>query len=829
MTAKSLLRALGVLCGVLVGFNSDMQADDDVQAYFAEKVEPILIQRCYKCHGNGKSHGGLNLYTHERVLKGGDSGAAVDLDSPESSLLLDAINYTGYAMPPDGQLPQPEIDILTRWVELGAHIPERTDVRVVIEGIPQVNEETKQHWAFQPVKRPEVPALDSDWPANDIDRFILAQLAAEGLRPNPPADRAKLIRRLTYNLTGLPPTPVQVAEFFADTSPDAYEKLVDRLLASPHYGEHWARYWLDLVRYAESNSFERDNPKPFVWKYRDYVIRSFNDDKPYDQFVREQLAGDELPGAGPEEIIATGYYRLGPWDDEPADPMLAMYDEFDDILTTTSQGFLGLTLNCARCHDHKLDPLPQKDYYRFLAFFRNIRRYGIRDDASVLERSVRDIATPQEQQQHAEELATYEAELQSLRAEVDRVEQAIEPKLVGGEKDDFLNDPARPRIIAKHVGKLISQADFDAYSKTRDRWRTLRDNPPKSGSKALAVTEYGSDAFGTYVLNRGNPQAEGDLVEPGFPLVLSPPEPAISVPRSGESSGRRLALANWIASEDNPLTARVIVNRIWQWHFGRGLVTSPNNFGLQGDLPTHPELLDWLAAEFVANGWSMKTLHKQILMSNTWRISSAAREEALTADPTNDNFWRFDMRRLRAEEIRDSILAVNGTLNVEEMFGPSIYPEIPKAVLAGQSMPGHNWHTSSADESTRRSIYIHVKRSLHVPLLASFDVAETDFTCPVRFVTTQPTQALGLLNSEFSNQQAAIFAKDLQTTAPDSLSTQVRLALERVTQRTATDADVERGLKLITTLQQDHGQTADQALTSFCLLALNLNEFVYLD
>lgn len=804
-------------------------------AFYTENVQPLLEQNCYKCHGPGKSKGGLQLISRESVLAGGDSGPAVDLDDPGASLILEALNYESYEMPPSGKLPREKIDLVARWIEMGCPMTAPEPVTETSHHEPpQVNQETRNHWAFRPIERPPIPDVAGDaWVANSIDAFILARLKDAGLSPNPPADRRTLCRRVYYDLLGLPPTPEQVDRFVNDDSADAYERLVEDLLDSPHYGEHWARYWLDLVRYAESNSFERDNPKPFVWRYRDYVITSLNNDKPYDQFVREQLAGDELEPVTKDGIVATGFYRLGLWDDEPADPELAFFDGLDDISKTTAQSFLGLTINCARCHDHKLDPISQKDYYSFLAFFRNVRHYGVRGDDTVYAASVRSIATPEEETAFDAEREAWERRVAELREELDAVEEGIEPQLSGPERDDFKNDSVRLETIRKHVGELITQDDFDAYAQTRRRWSRLRNQPPESSAKALCVTENGAECPTTYVLIRGNPGAHGDEVTPAFPEVLSPPEPQIIAPADGQTTGRRLALAEWIVSPDNPLTARVMANRIWQWHFGRGIVRSPNNFGLQGDRPTQPQLLDWLASEFIARGWSLKEMHRLILMSNTYQMSSTAERESLdpgpsTLDPGNDLFWRFDMRRLRAEEIRDSILAVNGSLNLESMFGPSIYPVIPPEVLAGQSRPGAGWGQSSPEDRRRRSIYIHIKRSLQVPLLAAFDAADTDTTCPMRYATTQPTQALSLLNSGFLNQQAGVFADYVRERAA-TRDGQVALVLRRTTQRAPTQTEIHRGLELMDMLQSRHALSEDESLRYFCLLALNLNEFVYLD
>jgi hypothetical protein len=715
--------------------------------FFEAYVRPVLSENCFRCHGDKKHKGNLRLDSRAAILAGGDQGAAVVPGHPEKSLLIKAIGQGDpeLKMPPSGKLSAKQITDLTHWVKMGAPWP-GTDKQTPVVSRPaeyRISDKDRAHWAFQPVKRPVPPSVKNRaWVRNPIDAFILARLEAKGLQPNPPAARHELVRRLYYDLTGLPPAPSEVEAFMADRSTHAYEDLVDKLLGSPRYGEKWARHWLDLVRYAETNSYERDNPKPHVWRYRDYVIRAFNQDKPYDRFIREQLAGDELPDRDDDALIATGFYRLGIWDDEPADPVLARYDGLDDIITTTGQTFLGLTIDCARCHDHKIDPIAQKDYYRLLAFFHNVNHYRN-----------------------------------------------------GGPTDEV----------------------------------SLSGSEGKKAQKALCVTESSLRPPDTFVLLRGNPHVLGPRVDPGFPLIFSVPEPVIPKrPAGSKSSGRRLVLANWIASGDNLLTARVMVNRIWQHHFGRGIVRSPNNFGLQGDRPTHPELLDWLAAEFIARGWSMKAMHRLILTCNAYRMSSRAAPKALAADPENDLFWRFNMRRLSGEEIRDSILAVSGCLNLK-MGGPGVYPEIPGEVLAGQSVPGRGWKKSPPEEQNRRSIYIHVKRSLLYPILESFDLAETDRSTPVRFSTTQPTQALAMLNGELLNRQARIFAERLKREAGREPAYQVELALYLATGHPPNQIAVRRGVDLIRSLEAEDRATPDGARRYFCLMVLNLNEFLYLD
>ncbi len=796
--------------------------------FFETQVQPILQAHCLACHGGEKKiRGGLRLTSRNAILEGGDSGPAVSPDRPEESLLLRAVNHQDLKMPPKGKLPQAQIDVLARWVRMGVPWVEGTAAAAKRHGPPPVDDQARRFWAFRPVERPAVPEVrDRAWVRNPIDAFVLAKLEAAGLRPAPPADKVALLRRVYYAVTGLPPTPAAVEAFLADDAPDAYEKVVDRLLGSRQYGEHWGRHWLDLVRYAETNSFERDGAKPFAWRYRDYVIRAFNKDLPYDRFVREQLAGDETAEPTADAVIATGYYRLGPWDDEPADRTLAYYDELDDVVATTGQVFLGLTVNCGRCHDHKIDPFPQRDYYRLLAFFHGIRRYGNGPD------SLRPIVSEDERRRHEGLLTAHNARIADLDKQLAAIEDAVRPLLQGGERDDFKHETNRLSIVQKHVPAEVSRQTCDRYRALLRQREGLRKNPPRAGEQALCVAEEGPRARDTFVLRRGNPQNRGDRVEPGFPAVLTPPgaaDPTIPAPPPGaRTSGRRRVLAEWIADPANPLTARVMVNRVWQYHFGRGIVRTSSNFGYQGAPPTHPELLDWLASEFSSGGWRLKPLHRLILTSSAFRMSGKDNPAAAAKDPENDLLGRFDLRRLTAEEVRDSVLAVSGNLNLARGEGPSVYPTIPREVLAGQSIPGNGWGKSAPQEAACRSVYVHVKRSLAVPILAVFDAADPDATCPVRFTTTQPTQALAMLNGEFANTQAALFAADLRRQAGPDPAAGVRLALWRVLQRPPTLAEVERGVRFLAEARDKDGLSAEGALGRFCLLALNLNEFVYL-
>ena len=811
------------------------QPSDEAIAFFKDQVQPLLVEHCFKCHGGkGKPKAGLFLTSRTGVLKGGDAGPAVSLEAPHESLLLEAVNYVGYEMPPGGKLPAEKIAVLTKWIEMGlpwAPGNEIAEHGAESHGPPAVNDETKQFWSFQPVSRPTPPrTARADWVRTPIDSFVLAKLEEAGMAPAAPAEKTILLRRAFYDLIGLPPSPEEVAAFLADDSPGAFERVVDQLLDSPQYGERWGRHWLDLVRYAETNSYERDEPKPFVWRYRDYVIRSFNNDEPYDKFITEQLAGDELKNITSESIIATGYYRLGIWQDEPVDPDQELFEDLDDLVRTTGEVFLGLSIGCARCHDHKLDPIPQADYYRMLAFFRNVRRLGVRSPESVADASLHILASEEEARNHKGLVERHRRDSKEVAKALGELEKRIMNDLTGVEKDEWKTKAARIGIAKTRLGTLLSQKDFDRYLELSHKQDELRRFRPPGIEQALCVKEHGRNCPPTHVLVRGNAKVTGDEVSPGFPGVLSPPEPVIAPPPEPvQSTGRRSALAGWLASPDNPLTARVMVNRIWHYHFGRGIVRSTSDFGFQGARPTHPELLDWLASQFVEGGWRIKRLHKLIMLSSTYQMSSQANEKALATDPLNDRLWRFDMRRLSAEEIRDSILAINGSLNLGKMFGPSFFVTMPEEVLAGQSRPGADWGESSPEDRARRSIYIHVKRSLVVPMMASFDAPDTDASCPVRFVTTQPTQALGMLNSPFVNEQAAVFATYLRERAGNDVAAQVTLALRRTFQREPTRAEIDRGLRLLSTFRQKYSLSPEAALKQFCVAAYNLNEFVYLD
>lgn len=793
-----------VLVGLLVSTFGLSAVGGEVD--FASEIQTVLARRCYSCHGPDEQEGGLRFDDRATLIGEADSGeTAIAIGDPASSELLRRIQSDDEyeRMPPEGKpLSESEITALRKWIEEGA--------------------EYEQHWAFQPRRSPAIPRVEGEWTHNSIDNFVQKRLIDNGLSPARPADPAALIRRVYLDVTGLPPAAETVADLLRDWSPMKYERLVDSLLADPALGERWARNWLDVVRYAETNSYERDSVKPNAWKFRDYVIRAFNSDKPFDDFAREQLAGDELDSVTEDSLTATGYYRLGIWDDEPADPLQAVFDGYDDLVTTTSQGFLGLTLNCARCHDHKIDPLTQKDYYSMVAFMRDVSPYAQRSDATTNNQVdlFPDVAQEYEQ---------IEARRKELNREIRELEQSIIVKMPA--PDQRATEGAkRKKVLAE---KLEIYADSDSWN----RYQTLKTEQAELNEarshlperiRVLGLANLDPTPETTHLLTRGSPHSPADEVRPTFPKLIGGGVPELPEP-GDRSAGRRRVLADWIAADDNWLTSRVIANRVWQHYFGRGIVSSANNVGLMGTPPTHPLLLDHLASSLVADDWSLKSLHRKILLSATYQMSTELNSSCADKDPGNDLFWRQNLRRLSAEQIRDSVLSVTGQLN-RKQYGPSMYPELSAEVLASQSKPGKGWEKSTGAERARRSVYIHVKRSLPVPLLVAFDAPETDISCEARFLTTQPAQALSMLNSDWMQLQAKYLADRLNREAGDNLYAQAARCLEIVLARPNSNAeDVDALVQLNEKLRSQHGLDPDAALVAMCLTALNVNAFYYVD
>lgn len=653
-------------------------------AFFESEIRPIFVEHCWKCHAADEK-GGLRLDSRDTALAGGDSGPAITPDKPDESLVVRAVRYTdpSYQMPPSGKLPAAAIKAIEEWVAMGAPYPGATKssgVGAVRRGEFTVSDSDRDHWSYKPVVRPAVPTGAA---AAAIDAFLNEKLATRQITANDRAAPRELVRRAWFDLVGLPPPIAEVEAFERDASDAAWAQLVDRLLAMPAYGERWGRHWLDVVRFAQTNGYERDSEKPSAWRYRDWVIGSLNQDMPYDQFIREQLAGDLLEPRTDSGLIATAFWHLGTWDDEPDDGRLARYDELDDMLATVGQGFLGTTINCARCHDHKFDPLGQKDYYSLLGMMHSIRRYSPRH---------------------------------------------------GVEKRKKKDKPEEEELVEIDAAAFVKLAEGGHWTLAAIDDR----NTPKPR-----------------VFIRGNPGTPGATVDPGIPEVFKGLVPDSHV----EGLAGRRALAAWITNPANPLTARVMVNRIWLHHFGRGLVKTPNDFGFASEPPTHEQLLDWLAAEFMEQGWSIKHLHRVIMTSEAYRRSSRAdRAECIAADEGNDLFWRQNRRRLEAEAIRDSFLTAAGSLNTQP-GGRGFFSSLGADCLAGQSKPGHGWEISPPEQQCRRSVYGFVKRSLLLPELESFDYTNTTSSVGERSVTTVSPQALLLTNGAFARGQAEAMAR----------------------------------------------------------------------
>jgi cytochrome c553 len=649
-------------------------------ADYQRDIKPILHERCASCHGALKQKGNLRL----------DAASLIPTDSHSEILSRIVSHDEDERMPPEGaRLSNAQVALLQEWLHAGAPAPAQ-------EIVPKAPAE---HWAFQPLLRTQVPLSQHSHP---VDAFLF------GEKPAPPrATESALLRRAHLDLTGTPPTPNEQQTHAA--KPDL-SALVDDLLSRPQYGERWARHWMDVARYADTNGYERDAEKPFVWRYRDYVIEAFNQDKPFNRFVIEQIAGDELPDASINTHIATGFLRLGHWDDEPADKMTDRYDQLDDIVSTTGQAFLGLTIGCARCHDHKFEPLTSEDYYSLVSIFAPLER------------------------------------------------------------------PTKGRTEL-----TTTFNNTDVYA-----WR-----------------EPSAKASPSHILLRGSPSRLGKEVQPAVPAILVKQQPTFPSP-SETSTRRRLGLAQWIASDSNPLTPRVIVNRVWQQHFGEGLVTTANDFGLMGAPPSHPELLDWLADWFVHDaGWSLKRLHRLLLTSRAWQSVKS-----------EDSVVRY--RRLEVEAIRDSVLSVSGQLNPKR-FGPAFRPTIPIAAIEANTDKNKVWTPSPEPDASRRSIYTFIKRGLVVPMFETLDLADTVSSCPKRQITTVAPQALTLFNGDFVNAQATHFAARLRREAGSDTKARVHLAwkLALCREPNASELSTMEAFLQVEPLEQ------------LCRVILNLNEFVY--
>ena len=738
--------------------------------FFREKIGPVLESKCYGCHSSGaeKVKGGLLLDSREGLLRGGDTGPAVVPGKVGQGLLLQALRHEdGLEMPPKKpKLAASVVADFERWIDLGAPAP--SPDKSPAGGNPRLDE-ARRHWAFRPVRKPSPPTVrDAAWVKNPIDAFVLAKLEENHRAPAQSADRRDWLRRVTFDLIGLSPTPEEVEAFEGDAAPDAFERVVDRLLASPRYGERWAQHWLDVVRYAETEGYEYDRHIPDAWRFRDYVIDSLNRDKPFDRFLTEQIAGDEIAPDDPECQTASTFHRLGPVRRNAGNPEIALsrnevLTERTDILGTA---FLGLTVGCARCHDHKLEPIAQKDYYRLQAYLAATDEH--------------DIVLASESERHAWE-------------ETDR---KLKKEMEG-------------------LKKRLKGATGDEKSRLKAEMAALEDRMPDPLPTIPGTQNNFSHRTPIHVLRRGVWESKGEAVAPRPPGVLVPDDLG-ELP--ADVADPRTRLARWLADPGHPLTARVLVNRVWQHHLGAGLVKTVNDFGTKGDRPSHPELLDWLASTFVEGGWRLKPIHRLIVLSGTYRQSgrSALAAEYARVDPENRTLWHFARRRLSAEEIRDAMLAASGRLNLKA-GGPSVMVPVDPELTRLLYKPSQWQAAASPTEYDRRSIYLLAKRNLRLPFMETFDAPPMLTSCARRETSTHAPQALELLNGRLSNDLAEAFSHRLETEAGGDPNRVVDRAFRLAIGRLPTPE--EKTISL--------GFLRDGTTKEFTLAMFNLNGFLY--
>ncbi len=918
-----------------------LSAQDLAQEDFFEKrIRPILADKCQTCHNSTLKTAGLDLSISEGFMRGGQSGPIVSSEASEKSRLLQVIGYQGpIKMPPGGKLGEEEIALLTDWVESGAPWP-GTEVAAVVRDDSRpggFTEEERRFWSFQKVQKPWLPEVKNEaWVRSPIDRFILARLQKEGLRPAPPADKATLLRRTTYDLTGLPPSEKEISDFLADDSPKAFEAVVDRLLASPRYGEHWGRHWLDVARYADSTGNDEDHRYPYAWRYRDYVIDAFNQDLSYDQFLREQVAGDLLPPEEPGSInrpgiVATGFLALGPKAIAQQDKMRMLYDVYDEQLDVVSKSFLGLTVTCARCHDHKFDPILTKDYYSMLGIFASTRSFT-RVGNHVSRLLFTPLVAAEEYQRytdHKERISNKKLEVDDVvDQELERYNSMVSPRLaeymlaahpLSGEKGGGAKSAPekrleqailekwraylKPRAVQRpHLKEWREAAKKDReetarayqtrfqgrleeWSKVLEEWRIkvrrmlkemnmppppkpefeagsdrffhevyfeeggpfrlseseqekvfstesrqqltglraelkqLEESLPPEPDMACAVED--GEPVQQKVLLRGDYNNPGEEAPKAFPAILEKGEP----PPAWKGSGR-LQLAHWLTRPDHPLTSRVMVNRIWQWHFGEGLVRTPNNFGKLGARPTHPALLDYLAFRFVEEGWSIKKMHRLIMHSSVYGMSSEARTEPgdkKRADPENKLLSHFSRRRLQVEEIRDGLLAIDGSLDLT-MGG---------TLQSGFGTDGENSSkrlSLNPETIDRRMVYLPLRRANLPTLLNLFDFGDAVMSMGKRASTNVAPQALFMMNSEFVAQRARNLASSLMGEKSDE-ARRVQRAYLITLNRSAQEEELQAGVSYVRGFREEFSNSATDldAWYSFCRILMGSNDFIYVD
>jgi hypothetical protein len=793
-----------------------LQAEQDI---FQERIQPVLKTHCSGCHSGPQAQSSLSVATLDSLLTGGKRGPVIRPGQSSHSLLIQFLRGEKNPRMPIGGKPLAD-EVIT---ELAAAIDSmKTVERTVSKG--------HADWVFAPPVAPKIPQTRNvDWVKNPIDAFILARLDEKGYSPAPAASKRALLRRLYFDLIGLPPTEEETRAYLDDPNPDAYEKLIDKLLADPRYGERWARHWLDLVRFAESDGFAIDGERPTAWRYRDYVIRAFNNDKPYDVFIQEQLAGDEMQrrGAGAgrgrgnenEGLLALGFLRMGPWErDANFDAQLRL-DWLNEMAGTTSQVFLGLTVGCARCHDHKYDPIPQKDFYRLQAFFASTR---------IDERPMPFLES-EGRLKMRQTLRRYEDELETLNQQMQAMEKDLRAKLEAAKKADDKKQGSDnlQQALADKDNPVFTAEEKKNHKDLQTRIERVSLEMARYQPVAYSVNEVAPpavmDVEPTYILAGGERSARGEMVEPGFlQRIVGKDEPAKIEFAGRYRSGRRRALAEWIASPANPLTARVMVNRIWQHHFGEGIVRTPSDFGMNGDRPSHPELLDWLATQFVEQGWSIKKMHRLMLTSNTYRQSTSHPDakRISESDPENRLLSRMNWLRLESEVLRDSILSLSGSLN-KEAGGPGMFFSVKDEIAQGFQM--FKWYPSDEQAQRRRSIYAFQRRSLTMPMMEVFDAANMSESCARRSVTTVAPQALTLLNGELTAAESRRFASRVIELAGTDPGRQITKAFFLSLLRGPSEAETEKARGLYS------GRSPEEALARLATVLFNLNEFLYLE
>ncbi len=794
--------------------------------FFEKKIRPVLTERCYKCHSAEaeKVKGGLLLDTRAGIRAGGDDGPAVVPGDLKASLLIEAIHSQDkdLSMPPEkagGKLPDKIIEDFETWVKIGAPDPRDGSSKPVARSGIDI-EKGRQFWSFRPVTDPPLPEVkgqDERWRASPVDRFVLAKLEEKGLTPAPPADRRTLLRRATFDLTGLPPTPEDAEAFLEDQAPNAFEKVIDRLLASPHYGEQWGRHWLDVVRYADTSGCNSDYPIPDAYRYRNYVIRSFNEDKPYDQFVCEQIAGDLLPARSDAEridrIIATGYLAISRrYGSSEPEFHLTIEDTIDNV----GKAILGLSVSCARCHDHKFDPILTRDYYALYGIFASTRYAFAGMEDFPHKKDFTALTTGPE----AETLSAFQTELSGLDFEKFRLKQeqkalkriAEAAAQIGQQASAAAGEPPAPKGTLEQVQAALKAVE--------ERIKAMEQKPP-AVEKAYTVSE--GKAVNAQIQIKGDPQKPGGEVPRGFLQILGGQQ----LPPAATGSGR-YELAQWLTDPSNPLTARVMVNRIWQHHFGKGIVASPNDFGARGQPPTHAGLLDSLTIRFIASGWSIKALHKLILLSSAYQMQNVANGEAARLDPNNELLWRFDGRRLSAEEIRDAMLATSDAMD-RTMGGAHPFPPEMEFRYT-QHKP-----FEAVYETERRSVYLMQQRRKKHPLLEVFDGADPKASTAARPISTTPIQALFLMNDPFVHEQARRFAGRL-IAAHEQAGERIQMAYQLAFCRLPTGEEVRRGNEYLQSCEVallQSGLPMDQAppaaWASYARVLFSSNEFIFVD